>query len=1243
MEPAWNKEGIEGTDEIVQRLTADLVEEDYLELRERIQAPDQVSAVELTQAAHLFRAIAQVVIAYARAHEDKELVPAWPYIATKANGQAHFLIADGVSKSELGNRAFVRDGRRALRTVEVPIYEANLWRVGIAITDYLGLHDDVAKFSSVESDVEIDAEALANPARYILRTQLWKLRGAYADSQIGRRPGNEKMLPDSVERSLRLLETFPEASDDSVHQIIHVLATESESAAMYLAFRERWECADIASFLKALTNRVLSRLPLSIGKELAADAVGAKKLRRDLAGILVFARRVFSITAESQVATLPAWRALCAGIICTGISIAIEGLVASLRSHGAFERYSTFDFPSDWDIPAAVPQTEAEGAFNPASTNQIHRISLVEQLRSLLQRLGHRMSRDGISQDKLSEELFDQLRYISRVVAAVESQEDEAVSAFDWPFTLLSNLSLEPLNLDLLERVASVARQLDSELALEVVFVQGQTYGFNAQTRRFTDSKSGVWDVTPWMITKFPPRAKHLEEISHEGRFLRIWSEVFDRHTGKLLSVSALGEPFASISVKKPVMDTVEALVNQGPNSFANISATVVPPIIPALQESLGSRNISNEVSAGQNALPIELNKNNAGNISGAIAAITSGSSTTISLAVDEPPARTGATTHGEAYEFRKRQLQEWSRRGGESYKHEGHIRIALLQADMGITYKHPFVEACPLSWPFSPDIKDQLAEKLKTDPIYGPLLNATAKPELGHFWEGRPDEIKDLPSWSEHRRQRILRRVIDSCEELKVDLLVLPEYSVRRETVEWLKDYLRNKGVAVLAGTYMDFRPEPALKSLTAQLTLLWPVPKEIAERSDAVLQSNNEARQEPADFLMRGMVLEFSRSKKYRSIALEEFFRPSPIPLRPLFIRGNLVKAIEKEMESMAFTGAKRIPSMESINHLLTQTRLPLQHLLELICSEIFLVSSPANYLDMNEDYKTMMRRFGVGGEEEEVFNDVKALSRLLNITGNGIDSRRSILVVPAATSRSADYWIAGQASFLAAGTTSVFCNAIGSKELVGGSCFIGCGSWKSVVGKTGYISKITPYHGWSKGIYFNSSNDALSDKDQAVVIADIDPHNMLEGKPRSQTMPAPLQLVAYLPLVESINWACSEANLLKALPGPLAFERSVQCEKAQMRDEEKFWGLVRKASTTFDKKSLENLWEEFPDKEPLLLRAKACSDNGNMQPTAAHGAKGMFAAPAYYDWIDVSLTLTEQEALPRIAVPPWKLKGD
>src|SRR5690606_2554370 len=147
---------------------------------------------------------------------------------------------------------------------------------------------------------------------------------------------------------LRLLEEFPDDSVENISQVAHVLAIESESAAMYLSFREQWSFIEGAVFLQELTERVIARLPLSIAENLASNLDGASLLRRDFWGALCFSKRLHSVSPTQAISNDPAWRALCAGTVCVGVSIAIDGVIASLRSQGDFEVHHEFDFPAEW-------------------------------------------------------------------------------------------------------------------------------------------------------------------------------------------------------------------------------------------------------------------------------------------------------------------------------------------------------------------------------------------------------------------------------------------------------------------------------------------------------------------------------------------------------------------------------------------------------------------------------------------------------------------------------------------------------------------------------------------------------------------------------------------------------------------------------------------------------------------------------------------------------------------------------
>ncbi|WP_161974642.1 CHC2 zinc finger domain-containing protein [Piscinibacter terrae] len=1239
---SWTRHDMESTGGLLRRLEGTLSPEDFLRLRASTESTGQSLVVgTLRSAASLYRAIVAAVRSFAREHSELELVPAWPHLAQSSNGQNYYVIGEGVSRAELGNRAFVRDGGRALRTIEVPIYEADLWRVGAAVSDFIGLHDDVAKFSDAETEVTLDAAALSNPARYVLRAQMRKLRGAFADSRISKRQASATELPSSIERSLRLLEDFPDDSASAILQVAHVLAIEAESAAMFLSFRERWGCTDTAVFLKELASRLVARLPLSISKDLAVDAGDLLGVRRDLWGVLCFSRQVHALSGTAALSQEPAWRALRAGTVCAGVSAALEGVVASMRSHGSFEANFTFDFPAEWNV-AALGRGDSDSAPDAADTAedarlQRNRVGLLEQLRSVVRHLGHRLRREVNSLSRLSDDVYSLLETIVKRIAQAEYSYERSGEVLDWPFECVSNESLNLLDLDLLELTTALVRQLDAELGFEVVLAKESSYGYNAQTRRFVDSRNGHWEVTPWMISQFPRNAKHVEEVVLDGRVLRIWSEVYDRSSGRLLSVSALGEPFASIAIGKIATESKvsgEAISDdkvQEPTRSDDTPAQGAPNVDSGEASNTRIQGKTDRPAATANLGDTDEGAHTPDHLApiGAPQTLPPDTGANDRVAGDWPIDLPRPPSAIDIRSFRNHQRESWQTRSKES-KREAHVRVALLQMSLDITYLHPMMEVCPSRWPVSKEAKNALTEKLEPKALYEMLASATVRSGSEHNWKGENSESPQMPSWAEHRRRRILERVVDCCEAFNVDLLVLPEYSVRRETVEWLKAFLANKNVSVLAGTYMEFRKDPPSHNLAAQLTLLWPVPKEVTQL--LALPSNQQVRdrRDSQDAFLRGLVLELTRQKKYRSIALNELIQPLTGPLSPLFKPEDLAKQLQDETGLM--------PTVSSIIALLSNTRLPLKHVLELICSEVFLVSSPANYLHMAEDYVDMHKRFSGSASADEVERDLKVLAKHLSITGDGKQVRRSILAIPAATSRSADYWIAGQACQLAAGTTSVFCNGIG-KDLAGGSCFVGRGSWKTARLEPGCVASITPYHGWSKGIYYNDGKDALSGHDQAVVIADIDPYNMLEGKPRPQTMPVPLQLVAYLPLIESVDWQKTESTLLASygLP-PITEIRSSGYQKPPC-DEDTFRSAIQKAIAAPAEANFSSLWKFFPDVDAITDRAAAFWHDGAIQPSAGSHAQGAFGSPALYDWIDVSLSLSGSDTLRNVEVPFWQ----
>ncbi len=1196
-----------------------------LHVRGRPQSaqPDTLR-ISLQESAKLYKRIVAAVLEFGKQHPGYELIPAWPYIATDKENGALFLLSEGAKQDEVGNRAFIRDGGRALRTVEVPIFEAHLWRAGMALSDYLGLSDDINKFKSLSSDVPFDSVAGTALAQYVLRNQCRKLRGAFADSQIARRVREDSLLPASIERALELLEHFPEDGDIQ-SQLKYVLATEVETAAMRTRLQDQKLTLGASAFLTAVTGSILSRLPVSIGGPLARDGSGLEDLRRDFAGVLALARTIWQFTEDPNDEQLVAWQALRSGIVGLGIKIGLSGLVTSLRAHPDFSSVASFDFPAEWEVPSEKTVDalggDTQGSSSASISDNSDDSGLLNLLRQLVKLLAHRMRSGEIGSSVLTENTVNRIRDVATELAKLGCADSVENSDVAWPFVGVSISVTSVLNIGLLETVASLVRELDVELSLQVLLVREQTYGFNAQTRRFTDSRNRTWELKPAMISQFPMRAKNIEEQYRDGRVLRVWTEVIDKNSGRLLSVAVLGDTFASIAIAKlePAGTTAEAASAESATtqSIAVNSAPdqdVRKPELPHVDEPTAN----NKDSADSSAEAVEKQSDEG--------SIKFNQPKEAESAANRP--RPPLSLQSRAHTFRRRQQDEWTKRA--TAKNPAHVRVAILQTAIDLTYAHPMCEVAPKNWPLGDSCKRSLLISLAAlkPGYYESLSKANSKPGNGHVWD---HANVSLPSWAEHRRRRFLERSIDACEDLDVDLLVLPEYSVRPETVSWLRQYLAGKHVAVLAGTYMQFSNDSPGARCSAPLNLLWPIPEEIL--SDALAGGNGAAGSMTTKFT-NGAVLQLERLKKYRSVGLNEFIRPGSKELGPLFVPADLANEISEQHHVSLST--------KGIVKLLAESRLPLRHFIELICSEIFLLTSPANYLQIAKDYVCTQRRFGASAEEEEVFRDVRRLSEYLSIGGTkDRGPRRTIAVVPAATTRTADYWIAGQAALLAAGTTTVFCNATGP-GLKGGSCFIGRESWKGIDSSAGYISSITPYHGWSKGIYYSSKEDPLSERDQALVVADIDPIHMSEGKPRPQLLPVPLQLVAYLPIAETVDTTTLNKSLCDAFNVTSA-SSNAPVEKDDipeyLHDRGDFWDAVSNCEPGADPEMIKKFGKFFADPKAIYGRLEAAKNNGGLQPCFVPGNTTMSGSPAFYDWLDVDLSINEGENLPTISVPPWK----
>ncbi|WP_156444514.1 hypothetical protein [Burkholderia sp. MSMB1826] len=321
--------------------------------------------------------------------------------------------------------------------------------------------------------------------------------------------------------------------------------------------------------------------------------------------------------------------------------------------------------------------------------------------------------------------------------------------------------------------------------------------------------------------------------------------------------------------------------------------------------------------------------------------------------------------------------------------------------------------------------------------------------------------------------------------------------------------------------------------------------------------------------------------------------------------------------------------------------------------------MLTSPANRSPLQQELAKMLQLFGGDPSEAKdlVNHDVIALGELLTLSQRKRE-RRSVLLVPALTSRSNDYWHAGQASVLASGTATVFCNAANKKIGVGGSCFIGIDSVSGVKPEhAGVVGLLTPYHGWSKGILQPDCKGALSPTDQALVVVDLDPVHVVSGKPRPQLLPEPMSLVAYLPVVEIIDKIKNAEGLVNALTSELTPEgcdklREMLTNEAfpeacgQLHEYKDFAEALKvlledkqngKLSSETGGPKVEKFKDFFGDPRAVRECILAWLKDRHQQPAPKAGELRL--EPAWLDFLVADLTWRHSEGKhPEIRVMPW-----
>lgn len=1160
------------------------------------------------RAARLFEALRAMHGAVPPGVSNRAYVPFKPQLfkAGDSDQTTLQLVADPVDRELLGVSAWFHDHDDRVHAVNVPQAHADLWRVGWAVADLLGVAADMAGETGHRDerlpDEPIllngqDGEALPDQStlveHYVLRQQLRKLQGAYvSEAQFDNTKGDKTALPGTVRRALSLLSSYPDGKP--LHQQVrHLLIVEAETRAMALRLQMR-SGDDLRKVLHRVFPDALDRLPLWAlqGLELVCPPADATRLRPELALMLALYRaldQTLSTPSPHSLAesTAPQLRI---ALTLAAVGIGLRGSVAALWGltvhQGSRRMAERFNLPVAWAMPN-MARLDPQGDYSAmrkwlyeADWPALCRASPWHWMLALIGLL-----------DTSFPQAFDlpELKLVYSALSAWQSESagpDETNQSYGtWPFDSLPEFTPQRCDVLILALPEAICR-LDELLGQRVVRRMAQQFRRSLHSDEFTDASDASWQIAKPQFTGLGYEG--VERRLEGRRWLLVWTETRRIVDNELLAVHTL--------------------------DFK-------------LGQWLPAQNVAVEDEQGQ---AVSFDHERVTEVVATATVSPSGEQPAQDAAAERPmqEAVTVPASPPQAVEASLGSSQRISRESRRNSRTDSHFRVALFQWRADDSYTHPLCEIGLSRLPLHKSSQEELGNLL----LNGVLKAANKAAKRGA--ESQWNQSRDVISWSEHRRQVLLTEALKACNDLGVQLLVLPEVSVRPDTVRWLKSELRRyPGLAVLAGTYRGFGETDHLQE---KLSLLWQPDRPFA---DAFGLKNDDT------------VIEFQRGKKYRAVAANELFRPDLDPLLPLYSEEKLLaelQEIRRRAGKGEFSEINLIAAVQALIH----TSPKLRYCMELICSELFLLTSPANHKPLRQELARLMEMFDLApnpAAEEIVTADLEALGKHLTVV-QSYRERRSVLLVPACTTRSNDYWHAGQASVLASGTATVFCNAVG-KGSAGGSCFIGIDSVTPQADPAGVVRLLTPYHGWLRGILQPDGKGALSKDDQALVVVDLDPVHVVSGKPRPQLLPEPMSLVAYLPIVEVVNQVDNAEGLAKVLLSELnagagervkslflanalpthPHERTAFFKAYQELLDAKASG---KLSPSDGSAALDAFAAFFGEPEAVRQRITAWLKDRHQQPAPKAGALRL--EPAWLDFLIADLTCKGD--LPTVKVPPW-----
>lgn len=470
------------------------------------------------------------------------------------------------------------------------------------------------------------------------------------------------------------------------------------------------------------------------------------------------------------------------------------------------------------------------------------------------------------------------------------------------------------------------------------------------------------------------------------------------------------------------------------------------------------------------------------------------------------------------------RQLKTWRNRSDD--RSLSLRRLAIVQWDVAETY-------------YQPAHKNGKYEGLLID----------GKPATSANLSGKTVAL----STTEFRRRRILERVLEACLAFDVEGIVLPEYSVRPETVNWLTRRIEAAGKPIIvwcgtfrvpSGSKIDQFQKSSESSVPFSLASVEPTPTGRLRwhHHSALLTC---LRGNISDTNSKVEVEHFVRQKRYPSAAAGELIRPP----------------ISEEWHPM-------LENVEDPFDLGTYT-------LEIICAEMFPHASSSNFVGVLEENIQLLKRYEPKisapehlkslNQDIHTFAKWTAYRSTAKLKGHedqplfrGKKLQRTLIILPAMTSRTADYHVFGQNQYLAAGLVTAFCNAVTPKISIGESAFIGLNGWTTTEGSE------TPYGTQAPGIFElgNSEHSGpLGKNEAAVVIADLDLGRTTDQKPRPHYQSRPLRIVAHLPMIFATE-AGSGVGIHDYPSGNRIVRKRLVGEKSELRSFEEAVNVINTA---------------------------------------------------------------------------------